>query len=84
MRLDVLLPPEMKPAGGRRADAARARRQPRGLRRTGPSGPEGRNDLHIRAKALRPGDLRVRFQLLTDDMQTPVTKEESTGVFADD
>ena len=38
----------------------------------------------IRVKALKPGDLRARFQLLTDDMQGPVTKEESTRVYADE
>jgi len=38
----------------------------------------------VRAKALRAGDLRVRFQLMPDDMQSPVTKEESTRVFADE
>ena len=34
-------------------------------------------------RACKPGDLRVRCQLLTDDMQTPVTKEEGTQVYAD-
>ena len=38
----------------------------------------------VRVKAVRPGDLRARFQLLTDDMQSPVTKEESTRVYADE
>ncbi|NLF08968.1 MAG: hypothetical protein GX594_13455, partial [Pirellulaceae bacterium] len=45
--------------------------------------PKAETVYRIKAKALRPGDLRVRFQLKTDDMQTPVTKEESTRVFAD-
>jgi uncharacterized repeat protein (TIGR01451 family) len=39
---------------------------------------------HVRAKALRAGDLRVRCQMMTDDMQQPVIKEESTRVFADE
>jgi uncharacterized repeat protein (TIGR01451 family) len=38
----------------------------------------------IRVKALRPGDLRARFQLSSNDMQKPVTKEESTRVYADE
>ncbi len=37
----------------------------------------------IRVKCAEAGDQRVRVQLQTDDMQTPVTKEESTKVFAD-
>jgi uncharacterized repeat protein (TIGR01451 family) len=39
---------------------------------------------HVRAKGLRAGDLRVRCQLSTDDMQQPVVKEESTRVYADE
>ena len=38
----------------------------------------------VRAQGVRPGDLRVRCQLMTDDMQTPVTREESTRVYADE
>lgn len=38
----------------------------------------------VRVQALRPGDLRTRIQLTTDDMQTPVVKEESTRVYADE
>jgi hypothetical protein len=33
---------------------------------------------------LAAGDLRVQVQLKTDEMQTPVTKEESTHVYADE
>jgi uncharacterized repeat protein (TIGR01451 family) len=46
--------------------------------------PKAETVYHIRAKSLRPGDLRVRFQLLTDDMKLPVMKEESTRVYADE
>lgn len=46
--------------------------------------PKAKTVYRIRAKALQPGDLRIRFQLLTDDMQSPVTKEESTRVYADE
>jgi len=38
----------------------------------------------VRVKAVRPGDLHTRFQLQTDNMQSPVTKEESTRVYADE
>jgi uncharacterized repeat protein (TIGR01451 family) len=38
----------------------------------------------IRAQALRPGDLRTRIQLMADEMTSPVTKEESTRVYADE
>jgi uncharacterized repeat protein (TIGR01451 family) len=37
----------------------------------------------IRAQALQAGDLRIRVQLLTDEMRQPITKEESTRVYTD-
>jgi uncharacterized repeat protein (TIGR01451 family) len=46
--------------------------------------PKGETSYQIRVKAMRPGDLRARFQLSSDDMQRPVTKEESTRVYADE
>ena len=46
--------------------------------------PKADTTYRVRIKAIRPGDLRTRFQLLTDDMQSPVTKEESTRVYADE
>jgi uncharacterized repeat protein (TIGR01451 family) len=38
----------------------------------------------VRAQGIRAGDLRVRCQLMTDEMQRPVVKEESTRVYADE
>jgi hypothetical protein len=38
----------------------------------------------VTVQADRKGDQRIRVQLLNDDMQTPVTKEESTRVYADE
>ncbi len=38
----------------------------------------------VRARGIRAGDLRVRCQLMTDEMQRPVVKEESTRVYADE
>ena len=46
--------------------------------------PKAETTYRLRVKAVRSGDLRVRFQLMTDEMRTPVTKEESTRVFADE
>ncbi len=38
----------------------------------------------IRVQGLKPGDQRMRVQLLTDEIREPVTKEESTRVYADE
>ncbi len=45
--------------------------------------PKGEAMFHVKAQALQAGDLRVKVQLLTDDMRQPLTKEESTRVYAD-
>lgn len=37
----------------------------------------------VRAQALRAGDARIRVQLVTDEINKPITKEESTRVYAD-
>ncbi len=37
----------------------------------------------IRVQGLQPGDQRIRVQLQTDELQPPVTKEESTRVYSD-
>jgi uncharacterized repeat protein (TIGR01451 family) len=84
VRLAVMLPPEMKAlaAEGPTHGAIEGDQVVfEGLARLMP---KTDTTYRIRAKALRPGDLRARFQLLTDDMQTPVTKEESTRVYADE
>jgi uncharacterized repeat protein (TIGR01451 family) len=46
--------------------------------------PKADTTYRIRVQGLQPGDQRVRVQLLTDQMQTPVTKEESTRVYSDE
>ena len=46
--------------------------------------PKAETTYQIKVQADRKGDQRVRVQLLTDEMQTPVTKEESTRVYADE
>ncbi len=46
--------------------------------------PKAETTYRVRVQSLKQGDLRTRFQLLTDDMQTPVVKEESTRVYADE
>jgi uncharacterized repeat protein (TIGR01451 family) len=38
----------------------------------------------LRVQGVRPGDLRVRVQLKADDTRMPITKEESTRVYAEE
>ena len=84
VRLTIVLPPELKPVAAEgpthnRNEGNRVVFD--GLARLAP---KAETTYRLRVKAMRPGDLRARFQLLTDDMQSPVTKEESTRVYADE
>lgn len=46
--------------------------------------PKAEANIRIRVRCLSAGDLRFRCQLVTDDMEAPVSKEESTRVYADE
>ena len=84
VRLAIDLPPELKPVaaeGPTRHLLEGNRLSFDGLSQLPP---KADTTYRVRVKALKSGDLRARFQLLTDDMRTPVTKEESTRVYADE
>lgn len=84
VRLAVDLPPQMKPVaaeGPTRNTLDGNRVSFDGLARLAP---KTDTTYRIRVKAIKAGDLRARFQLMTDDMQSPVSKEESTRVYADE
>jgi len=38
---------------------------------------------HVQVRGRRPGNQRVQFQLQSDELQTPITSEEMTHVYAD-
>lgn len=84
VQLAIDLPPELKPTaaeGPTRNRTEGSRVLFDGLARLAP---KAETTYRLRVKSLKSGDLRTRFQLMTDDMQSPVTKEESTRVFADE
>jgi uncharacterized repeat protein (TIGR01451 family) len=45
--------------------------------------PKEQQVFQFRADATKAGDLRIRVQLTSDEIRTPITQEESTRVFAD-
>ena len=45
--------------------------------------PKADTTYRVRVQGVQPGDQRIRVQLQTDELKTPVTKEESTRVYAD-
>ena len=84
VRLAVQLPPELKPLaadGPSRYTIQGNQVLFEGLARLAP---KADTTYRIRVQGVRPGDLRTRIQLSTDEMQTPVLKEESTRVYADE
>ena len=84
VRLEVIMPPELKPLaaeGPARHSVDGSRVYFDGLATLAP---KAETTYRIRAKSLKAGDLRTRFQLQTSDMQSPVTKEENTRVYADE
>ncbi len=46
--------------------------------------PKADTIFRIRAQGVRPGDARVKVQLMADELSQPVTKEESTHIYADE
>jgi uncharacterized repeat protein (TIGR01451 family) len=45
--------------------------------------PKEQQVFQFRAEATKAGDLRIRVQLTSEEIRTPITQEESTRVFAD-
>jgi len=84
LQLTAYLPPELKAL----AAEGPSRHTIEGGRVTFESlsrlNPKGDTAYRIRAQALRPGDVRVRVQVVTDEIKQPVTKEESTRIYADE
>ncbi len=46
--------------------------------------PKADTTYRIRVQGQSPGDARLRVQLMTDEMRSPVTKEESTRIYSDE
>ncbi len=45
--------------------------------------PKADTTYRVRVQGLQPGDLRLKVQVASDDIRNPVTKEESTQVYAE-
>jgi uncharacterized repeat protein (TIGR01451 family) len=45
--------------------------------------PKAETTFRIQAQGVRAGDQRIRVQITTDEIREPITKEESTRVYAD-
>jgi uncharacterized repeat protein (TIGR01451 family) len=84
LRITVSLPPELKPLAAEGPTRFNIEDNKVVFEALPQLGPKTVASFRVRAQGLRAGDLRVRCQLMTDDMQQPVVKEESTRVYADE
>jgi uncharacterized repeat protein (TIGR01451 family) len=84
VQVSAIFPPQVKPIsaeGPARHMIEGSRVQFQELPRLAP---KADTTFRVRAKGMQPGDARVHVQLLSDEMTSPVTKEESTRVFGDE
>jgi uncharacterized repeat protein (TIGR01451 family) len=84
VQIVALLPPEMRPLGASgpvrfNIDGQRVLFEP-----LSQLAPKADTTYTIKAQALQAGDSRLRVQLMSDEIRTPITKEESTRVFSDE
>ncbi|HEY1598895.1 MAG TPA: hypothetical protein VGG64_04790 [Pirellulales bacterium] len=80
----ALLPEELKPIGGEgparyTIDGQRVLFEP-----LAQLAPKADTTYRVKAQGRGPGDVRVRVQIITEEIRKPVTKEESTRVYADE
>jgi uncharacterized repeat protein (TIGR01451 family) len=84
VRLVALLPAELKPldASGpvqHTIEPGRVLFEP-----LGQLAPKADTTYTVKVQGKAPGDLRVRVQVVTDQITSPITKEESTQVYTDE
>jgi uncharacterized repeat protein (TIGR01451 family) len=84
LQMAVLLPPELKPLAAEGPTRYTIQDNKVLFESLPQLAPKSVAAFRVRAQGIRAGDLRVRCQLMTDEMQRPVVKEESTRVYADE
>ena len=83
VQLVALMPAELKALGAEGPTRGSVERERVVFEPLARLAPKADTTYRIRVQGVAPGDQRVRIQLKTDDMSAPVTKEESTRVYAD-
>ena len=84
LQLAVFLPPELKPLAAEGPTHYTIENNKVVFENMPQLGQKSAAAFRVRAQGVRAGDLRVRCQLKTDEMQSPIVKEESTRVYADE
>jgi uncharacterized repeat protein (TIGR01451 family) len=83
VQIVAFVPGEMRPTAAEGPTAYRIDGQQVLFQPLSKLAPKADTTFRIRVQGLAPGDLRIRVQLTSDDIRTPITKEESTRVYSD-
>jgi uncharacterized repeat protein (TIGR01451 family) len=83
VRVIAQLPVDLEPIGGDGPTRVRVDGQNVIFEPLARLAPKGSAVYKVRVRGVRPGDHRVRVQVVSDEVRTPVNKEESTRVYAD-
>lgn len=83
VRIAVSLPPELRPISGDGPTHNQIQGQAIIFEPLARLAPKGDALFKVQVQGLREGDQRIRVQLSSDEVTTPITKEESTRVYAD-
>jgi uncharacterized repeat protein (TIGR01451 family) len=81
--ISVAFPPDLKPLAGDGAAKAAVSGQRIDFAPIGRLAPGSEAVVRVTAQGLRAGDHRIAVSLISDEQQTPITREESTRVYAD-
>jgi uncharacterized repeat protein (TIGR01451 family) len=84
VQLQAILPPQMKVLSANGPTEAVLERDGVLFGKLGQLAPRADATYIIRVQGLAPGDLRMRVQVVTNEITTPVSKEESTRVYSDE
>jgi uncharacterized repeat protein (TIGR01451 family) len=83
VQVAAALPPEMRPVAAEGATRGGVEGQTVIFEPIAKLAPQAEAVFKIQATGLRTGHYNIRVQVTSDDLQTPVTKEEPTRVYAD-
>lgn len=83
VRVTAMLPAGLRPVGGDGPTAFRIDGQTIVFEPLARLAPKGEAIYKIQARGVQQGDHRITVQVASDEVRTPVSKEESTRVYAD-
>jgi hypothetical protein len=84
VKLSALLPPELKFVSADGPTRHAAKGQVVFFEPLSRLAPKADTAYRIVVQGVQPGDVRMKIQLEADDLEQPITKEESTRVYSDE